>query len=215
MNMKYYIIALGSAALFALPSCVVPGDYYGAPRASVSSVSTSIRVLPTGYRTVRVGSSPYYYHGNSWYRPYNRGYIRCARPSNYYGSIGRPVGYSSSGISHLPYGYRSTHIGGSRYYSNGNSYYQNRGNKYYKTSRPSSSTQFNSSRSPQRNHQAASARQRSTNVSRPTNSGNRTPAANNQRPAQTLVTTNTPARTTSQNKEQAVVNKLKQLKSRY
>lgn len=132
MNMKYLTIILGSLSLLLLPSCVVPADYYGAP-----SAHSSIRVLPAGYKTVYVSGSPYYYHNNYWYKPYNGRYIQSSRPRNYYGPIGRSsYNYNHQGLHRLPSGYTSTYISGSRYYHNGNSWYQRRGNQYYKTSRP-------------------------------------------------------------------------------
>ena len=161
MNMKHYMIALGSLALLVLPSCVVPSNYYGS---SHSSLNTSISVLPHGYQTIYVGGSPYYYHGSTWYRRYNNRFIRSSRPSNYHGSIGRSTSYNR-GLQRLPSGYNSVNISGSRYYQKGNSWYQRKGNQYYKTSRPTTASRYtkSSSRSQNRVTQSRQKQQSSFN----------------------------------------------------
>lgn len=135
--MKYCHIALSSLVLCLLSSCVVPPGYYGnGPSVRTSTVVTSLRVLPHGYRTIHVGGSPFYHHGNNWYKRHHNGYIRCDRPHNYHGSIGRHSSYHKPSYGHSRVSYTPVYIGGTKYYRNGSSLYQRRGDRYYKTSYP-------------------------------------------------------------------------------
>ncbi|MGJ8678117.1 MAG: hypothetical protein ACSHX0_11410 [Akkermansiaceae bacterium] len=174
MQIKISLLAISALSLFVLPSCVVP-QYSGATPAYASPsynspvVNTSIRVLPQGYRTVYVSGSPYYYHGNSWYRRYNNRYISCPRPQAYRGNIGysqkliKPTSYSQP-VSR----YRTTSLVGNKYYSSASpQYYQQQGNnhssrKSYQTKPKPKPTQYNNRTEPNRNKVSPPQKQKKT-----------------------------------------------------
>ncbi|MFK7911271.1 MAG: hypothetical protein AB8F34_11825 [Akkermansiaceae bacterium] len=123
-NLLY--LALGSVTLFLLPSCADYGYYgYNGATHSSGSYGSSLRVLPHGYTRVTIGSTPYWHHGNRWYRHSGGRYIHCARPSGYRGSLRGDTGYSG-------YRYSRPHTSYSRPYSSryrssyANSSYHNR-----------------------------------------------------------------------------------------
>jgi hypothetical protein len=148
---KILLIALSAVILLVLPSCVDPGyGYYGG---SGYYGSSSYSALPYGYNTIHVSGIPYYYYGNSWYRRGSGRYIRCGRPHGYHGTIGRHSSYGR-GINHLPRGYRSHNIGGSRYYSHGNTWYRRKGSNYHVTPRPKNA--------PRKHHATSTHRSAST-----------------------------------------------------
>jgi hypothetical protein len=125
-------------AIISIPSCVNPdGSLAG-------YTNVSLNVLPSGYQTVYVSGSPYYYVRNTWYRRAHNGYVSCPRPHGYRGSLGAGYygGYgdhsdSDYGLTHLPYGYQTVSYGSQIYYNNGNSWYRRNGGRYHVCSEPS------------------------------------------------------------------------------
>lgn len=118
-NLLY--LALGGVALFLLPSCADYGYYGYGGGYGPASYGSSLAVLPYGYTRVYVGSTPYWYHGNRWYRYSGGRYIHCARPHGYrghshyhhrhytrpYSSYSRPYhGLSHYHRSSSPFSYR-------------------------------------------------------------------------------------------------------------
>ena len=132
MNNTFLTTILTALGLLTLSSCVDPYYYEGGYSSSSSAIFTT---LPHGYTTIYVGGNPYYYHGSRWYRRSGSHYIHCSRPHGYHGSIGRPHHYS--GISRLPYGYRTTYVGGHRYYNHGSTWYRKSGSRYVSCAKPS------------------------------------------------------------------------------
>lgn len=132
MRNKFLALITCSFAVLSASSCVVPDGNLA------SYSTTSLSVLPTGYRTVHVGGNPYYYARNSWYRRSNGRYISCSRPHGYHGSVGAFYGgYGSGyGLSRLPGGFRTVNYGGQIYYNSGSSWYHRRGGRYHQCSAP-------------------------------------------------------------------------------
>lgn len=118
MNHRISLPIVASLAILSLCSCVDP--YYGGGYSYSGSATFS--TLPLGYRTIYVGGTPYYYCDNRWYRRSGGHYILCPRPLGYHGSLGKHHHYSS--ISRLPYGCRTTYVGGHRYYHHGDTWYR-------------------------------------------------------------------------------------------
>ena len=159
MNVK--TILMSSIALLILPSCVDPGYYAGS---SYRSGSSSYSSLPYGYRTVNVGSNPYYYSGNSWYTRNNGRYTSCARPHGYNGSIGRHSSYSSnryntSSSHRYPsnYGSHSSHYRPTSTYNSSHNRHSghnhsNRTNQRYTKHKSSSSSHSKPRLHPLKNH---------------------------------------------------------------
>lgn len=136
MKHLFPLISLASLSIFLLSSCVDPNYYNTGSSGTSYSTSATFTTLPHGYRTVYVSGNPYYYCGSRWYRRSGSHYITCARPYGYYGTIGRTHHYQS--VSRLPYGYRSTYVGGHRYYTHRNTWYRKSGSRYVTCSKPSS-----------------------------------------------------------------------------
>ena len=132
MNKVFLTTVLTALGILSLSSCVDPTYYEGGYRSSSSATFTT---LPYGYSTIYVSGNPYYYHGSRWYRRSGSHYIHCSRPHGYHGNIGRPHHYS--GVSRLPYGYRTTYVGGSRYYNHGSTWYRKSGSRYVSCAKPS------------------------------------------------------------------------------
>lgn len=132
MNNAFLTTVLTALGILSLSSCVDPTYYEGGYRSSGSATFTT---LPHGYSTIYVSGNPYYYHGSRWYRRSGSHYINCSRPHGYHGNIGSPHHYS--GISRLPYGYRTTYVGGSRYYNHGSTWYRKSGSRYVSCAKPS------------------------------------------------------------------------------
>ncbi|MDB4054791.1 hypothetical protein N9496_02230 [Akkermansiaceae bacterium] len=132
MNKAFLTTVLTALGILSLSSCVDPTYYEGGYRSSGSATFTT---LPHGYSTIYVSGNPYYYHGSRWYRRSGSHYINCSRPHGYHGNIGRPHHYS--GVSRLPYGYRTTYVGGSRYYNHGSTWYRKSGSRYVSCAKPS------------------------------------------------------------------------------
>ena len=132
MNKAFLTTVLTALGILSLSSCVDPTYYEGGYRSSGSAIFTT---LPHGYSTIYVSGNPYYYHGSRWYRRSGSHYINCSRPHGYHGNIGRPHHYS--GVSRLPYGYRTTYVGGSRYYNHGSTWYRKSGSRYVSCAKPS------------------------------------------------------------------------------
>lgn len=133
MKIKVVSLIICVISALSISSCVVPDGRL------VTHSSTSLSVLPTGYRTVNVGGDPYYYARNSWYRRHNGRYIGCSRPHGYRGSIGSSYarGYGNHyGLSRLPSGYSSVSYGGQIFYNNGSSWYNRNGGRYHRCSAP-------------------------------------------------------------------------------
>lgn len=133
MKNKFASLLICSFAILSISSCVVPDG------GLMTYSSTSLSVLPTGYRTVHVGGNPYYYASNSWYRRSNDRYIGCNRPHGYSGSIGAGYGgrYGHNyGLTILPSGYRTVSYGGQVFYNNGSSWYNRNGGRYHQCSAP-------------------------------------------------------------------------------
>ena len=131
MNHQISLPIVASLAILSLCSCVDP--YYGGGYSYSGSATFS--TLPLGYRTIYVGGTPYYYYDNRWYRRSGGHYITCPRPLGYHGSLGKHHHYSS--ISRLPYGCRTTYVGGHRYYHHGNTWYRKSGSGYVTCPKPS------------------------------------------------------------------------------
>ena len=136
MKHLFPLISLASLSIFLLSSCVDPNYYNTGSSGTSYSTSATFTTLPHGYRTIYVSGNPYYYCGSRWYRRSGSHYITCARPYGYYGTIGRTHHYQS--VSRLPYGYRSTYVGGHRYYTHRNTWYRKSGSRYVTCSKPSS-----------------------------------------------------------------------------
>ena len=132
MNNAFLTTALTALGILSLSSCVDPTYYEGGYRSSGSATFTT---LPHGYSTIYVSGNPYYYHGSRWYRRSGSHYINSSRPHGYHGNIGSPHHYS--GVSRLPYGYRTTYVGGSRYYNHGSTWYRKSGSRYVSCAKPS------------------------------------------------------------------------------
>ena len=132
MNNAFLTTVLTALGILSLSSCVDPTYYEGGYRSSGSATFTT---LPHGYSTIYVSGNPYYYHGSRWYRRSGSHYINCSRPHGYHGNIGSPHHYS--GVSRLPYGYRTTYVGGSRYYNHGSTWYRKSGSRYVSCAKPS------------------------------------------------------------------------------
>ncbi len=132
MNNAFLTTVLTALGILSLSSCVDPTYYEGGYRSSGSATFTT---LPHGYSTIYVSGNPYYYHGSRWYRRSGSHYINCSRPHGYHGNIGSPHHYS--GTSRLPYGYRTTYVGGSRYYNHGSTWYRKSGSRYVSCAKPS------------------------------------------------------------------------------
>lgn len=133
MKHSFPLIIFAGLSLFLLSSCVDP-NYYNT--GTTYSGSATFTTLPHGYRTIYVSGTPYYYYGSSWYRRSGGHYISCSRPYGYHGTVGRPHHYH--GISRLPYGCRTTYVGGHRYYTHGSTWYRKSGSRYVRCSKPSS-----------------------------------------------------------------------------
>lgn len=138
MKIKFINSLICLISIFSISSCVNPDGSL----AGYSSVS--LNVLPSGYETVYVSGSPYYYVGNTWYRRAHNGYISCPRPHGYRGSLGGSYysGYGSYygndyGLTDLPYGYQTVSYGSQIYYTSGNSWYRRSGGRYHSCSAPS------------------------------------------------------------------------------
>lgn len=133
--MKHRILlpVLTALLVLCLSSCVDP--YYYDDNTTLS-VSASYTTLPHGYQTVYVSGIPYYYCGSRWYRRSGSHYIVCSRPYGYYGHIGRP--YHHHSIQRLPYGCRTTYVGGHRYYTHNNKWYRKSGSGYVACAKPKS-----------------------------------------------------------------------------
>ena len=107
MKFKTLSVVVSVFTMFTMASCVDPNAGL-AVYSSSTGVNTSVRVLPTGYRTVYVGGSPYFYSRNYWYTRNNGRYHRCVAPRGYtnYRSNSRYVGsgirYGSSNYSRYP-----------------------------------------------------------------------------------------------------------------
>lgn len=131
--MKHRILLPILTALLALcvSSCVDPYYY---DDSTTFSASASYTTLPHGYQTVYVSGIPYYYCGSRWYRRSGSHYIVCSRPYGYYGHLGRS--YHHYSISRLPYGCRTTYVGGHRYYNHGDKWYRKSGSGYVACSKP-------------------------------------------------------------------------------
>ena len=132
MNNAFLTTVLTALGILSLSSCVDPTYYEGGYKSSGSATFTT---LPHGYSTIYVSGNPYYYHGSRWYRRSGSHYINCSRPHGYHGNIGSPHHYS--GTSRLPYGYRTTYVGGSRYYNHGSTWYRKSGSRYVSCAKPS------------------------------------------------------------------------------
>src|SRR6185503_294307 len=86
---------------------------YGATfRFVIPPFGIRISTLPMGYRTLRVGPSPYYYYGGSYYRPYGRNQYEVVKP---------PLG---AVVNELPPGAKVTVIDGKKYYEENGTYYE-------------------------------------------------------------------------------------------
>ena len=125
MNNAFLTSILTALGILSLSSCVDPNYYEGSYGSSSSTIFTT---LPHGYSTIYVSGSPYYYYGSTWYRRSGNHYVHCSRPHGYHGNVGRPHHYN--GISSLPYGYRTTYVGGNRYYNHGSTWYRKSGSRY-------------------------------------------------------------------------------------
>lgn len=135
MNHSFSLLLLTILSALSLSSCVDPNYYNSGNTGTSYSTSATFTTLPHGYRTIYVSGSPYYYCGSRWYRRSGSHYVTCARPYGYYGTVGRSHQYH--GISHLPYGCRTTYVGGHRYYTHGNTWYRKSGSRYVTCSKPS------------------------------------------------------------------------------
>ena len=135
MKRKTILTTLSALIFLAIPSCYLPDPGY---RSTTRVVGISS--LPYGYRTVSVGGSPYYYHGNSWYRRNQGRYIRCNRPHGYHGSIGRNYGYRNTRVSHSPYrgsyGHNRYNPHKSIHVNHGSYGHRNYGSRGYKSNNP-------------------------------------------------------------------------------
>ena len=131
MNHPILLPTLTALGILSLCSCVDP--YYGGGY-SYSGTAT-FSTLPHGYHTIYVGGAPYYYCDNRWYRRSGSHYVICPRPHGYHGSLGSTHHYRS--VSRLPYGYRTTYVGGHRYYAHGNTWYRKSGSGYVTCQKPS------------------------------------------------------------------------------
>jgi hypothetical protein len=132
MNNAFLTSILTALGILSLSSCVDPNYYEGSYGSSSSTIFTT---LPHGYSTIYVSGSPYYYYGSTWYRRSGNHYVHCSRPHGYHGNVGRPHHYN--GISSLPYGYRTTYVGGNRYYNHGSTWYRKSGSRYVTCAKPS------------------------------------------------------------------------------
>ncbi len=120
-------------AILSISSCVYPDGSY------VGHSSVSLSVLPSGYQTVYVSGSPYYYVGNTWYRRGHGGYVSCPRPYGYRGTLGSSYygGYGDDYVlTSLPRGYRTVSYGGVVYYNHGSSWYRRNGGRYHSCAAP-------------------------------------------------------------------------------
>lgn len=131
MNHPILLPTLTALGILSLCSCVDP--YYGGNYSYSGSATFS--TLPHGYHTIYVGGTPYYYCDNRWYRRSGSHYIICPRPHGYHGSLGSSYHYRS--VSRLPYGCRTTYVGGHRYYTHGNTWYRKSGSGYVTCQKPS------------------------------------------------------------------------------
>lgn len=136
MKHSFPLLLFAALGVFLLSSCVDPNYYHTGNTRTSYSTSATFTTLPHGYRTIYVSGTPYYYCGTRWYRRSGSHYVTCARPYGYYGTIGRSHHYH--GLSRLPYGCRTTYVGGHRYYTHGNTWYRKSGSRYVTCSKPSS-----------------------------------------------------------------------------
>lgn len=68
------LLVLSSLILVAVPAVS------GCGGGMFVSLGTAIDILPSGFVTVRVGTTPYYYHRGVFYRSYRRGYVVVPAP---------------------------------------------------------------------------------------------------------------------------------------
>lgn len=134
MNHRIFLPTFTTLAILSLCSCVDP--YYGGSYSY--SGSATFTTLPYGYHTIYVGSTPYYYFDNRWYRRSGSHYVICPRPHGYHGSLGKHHHYRS--VSRLPYGCRTTYVHGHRYYTHGDTWYRKSGSGYVTCPKPSGHT---------------------------------------------------------------------------
>jgi hypothetical protein len=133
-------------------SCVRPHGYSGSIGYSSysSQYGRGITRLPSGHRSVSVGSSNYYNHDSAWYRRSGSSYVTCARPSGYSGYPGSSY-RSSNSRGNYGHNYNtpsSRHQSNSNYRSNGSSRNHSNRGAHTRSSRSSSSPRISPPRPP-------------------------------------------------------------------
>jgi hypothetical protein len=120
MKRNYRLSLLAALAFGALGSC----SYYETQTTATPdyTVGHVVTTLPPGYRTVTIGGTRYYSHGDYYYRPHGSGYVVVDSPYATTGSV--------SVVRELPSGYRVITHHGQRYYQSGGAYYQARSGGY-------------------------------------------------------------------------------------
>lgn len=104
-------LILAAAALAAVATCAAPAWADGHHGRRDFHGRHVIRVLPHGYRHVRVGHRGYFFHGNRFYVRRPDGFVLVRAP---FGAV----------VARLPVGYLTVHIGGIRYFTFGGLYYR-------------------------------------------------------------------------------------------
>ncbi len=123
-------IFASSAFLLLFSACVTNPAYRSrGPLSDTRTVGATITTLPSGYQTVDVDGSPYYYHDGSYYN----------RTGSSYTTIDRPLRYPTTQSRYrynvrqdaLPDRYQTVRYRDRDYYFNDGVFYEPRGSTYY------------------------------------------------------------------------------------